>query len=146
MGLGLRSVAAAAVLLGMWMQSASPEGSVLFSYVQTDDFCERFEASRSITTSRWEGHNHLARKLATDARNRQKVSTAVPSGAGDQVVGKKDSSAVGWLHMLFTPGTCFCSCSCTTSYCIQRPPMHVTGIQPSDTCTAAVVADYMQCL
>jgi len=83
--LRLRSVAAvaaiaattfAAALLGMCMQSASPEGSVLFSYVQTDDFCERFEASRSITTSRWEGHNHLARKLATDARNRQKVSTA----------------------------------------------------------------------
>ena len=61
----------AAVLI---LQSASPEGSLLFSYVQTDDFCERFEASRSVTTGRWEQHNHLARKLATDARNRQKVS------------------------------------------------------------------------
>lgn len=55
------------------MQSSPPEGSILFSYVQTDEFCERFEASRCITTSRWEGQNHLARKLATDARNRQKV-------------------------------------------------------------------------
>lgn len=54
-------------------QAAPPEGSLLFSYVQTDDFCERFEASRCVTTSKWEGLNHLARKLATDARNRQKV-------------------------------------------------------------------------
>jgi hypothetical protein len=54
-------------------QSSPPEGSILFSYVQTDEFCERFEASKCITTSRWDAHNHLARKLATDARNRQKV-------------------------------------------------------------------------
>lgn len=55
------------------VQSSPPEGSKIFSYVQTDEFCERFEASRCITTSKWEGQNHLARKLATDARNRQKV-------------------------------------------------------------------------
>eukprot|EP00882_Tetradesmus_deserticola_P016571 GHRQ01017707.1.p1 GENE.GHRQ01017707.1~~GHRQ01017707.1.p1 ORF type:complete len:209 (+),score=44.28 GHRQ01017707.1:1522-2148(+) len=53
--------------------TAPPEGSLLFSYVQTDDFCEKYETSRSITTSRWEGKNHLAHKLLVDARNRQKV-------------------------------------------------------------------------
>jgi Meckel syndrome type 1 protein len=55
------------------LQTAGPEGSLLFSYVQTDDFCEKFETSRSITTSRWEGKNHLANKLLVDPRNRQKV-------------------------------------------------------------------------
>lgn len=55
------------------LQTASPEGSILFSYVQTDDFCEKYETSRSITTSKWEGQNHLANKLLTDPRNRQKV-------------------------------------------------------------------------
>lgn len=64
------------LLLLLLLQSSPPEGSILFSYVQTDEFCERFEASRCITTSKWEGNNHLARKLATDARNRQKVRAA----------------------------------------------------------------------
>ncbi|WIA10234.1 hypothetical protein OEZ85_010434 [Tetradesmus obliquus] len=53
--------------------TAGPDGSLLFSYVQTDDYCERYETSRSITTSRWEGQNHLANKLLVDPRNRQKM-------------------------------------------------------------------------
>uniref|UniRef100_A0A383VLW8 Ig-like domain-containing protein n=1 Tax=Tetradesmus obliquus TaxID=3088 RepID=A0A383VLW8_TETOB len=53
--------------------TAGPDGSLLFSYVQTDDFCKRYETSRSITTSRWEGQNHLANKLLVDPRNRQKM-------------------------------------------------------------------------
>jgi hypothetical protein len=55
------------------LQTAPPEGSLLFSYVQTDDFCEKYETSRSITTSKCEGQNHLANKLLVDPRNRQKV-------------------------------------------------------------------------
>jgi Meckel syndrome type 1 protein len=58
---------------------APPEGSLLFSYVQTDDFCEKYETGRSITTSKWEGQNHLANKLLVDPRNRQKVGNCASS-------------------------------------------------------------------
>lgn len=54
---------------------------MLFSYVQTDEWCERYETSRTITTSRAEGCNHLTRKLARDARNRQKVSKGMYDAA-----------------------------------------------------------------
>ncbi|WIA30296.1 hypothetical protein OEZ86_000384 [Tetradesmus obliquus] len=68
--------------------TAGPDGSLLFSYVQTDDFCERYETSRSITTSRWEGQNHLANKLLVDPRNRQKMlnfhSMFIMADLGDQ--------------------------------------------------------------
>lgn len=73
-------ITTAVMLLLLLLQSSPPEGSILFSYVQTDEFCERFEASRCITTSKREGQNHLARKLATDARNRQKVRTPPYTG------------------------------------------------------------------
>jgi hypothetical protein len=82
------------------LQSSPPEGSVLFSYVQTDEFCERFEASRCITTSKWEGQNHLARKLATDARNRQKVRQSVtkPNCLIQQFVS-------GWVQLVQAAGS-----------------------------------------
>lgn len=65
----------AAMMSNVCLQTAGPDGSLLFSYVQTDDYCERYETSRSITTSRWEGQNHLANKLLVDPRNRQKVGS-----------------------------------------------------------------------
>lgn len=58
------------------MQTASPEGSVLFTYVQTDEFCERYETSKAVTTSSWESSNHLTKKLIKDPRNRQKAIEA----------------------------------------------------------------------
>eukprot|EP00775_Hariotina_reticulata_P010980 gene10980-11135_t len=53
--------------------TAPPEGSLLFSYVQTDEFCERFETARAVTTSSWEHENHLTAKLISNRRNRQKM-------------------------------------------------------------------------
>eukprot|EP00878_Enallax_costatus_P019540 GHUV01020615.1.p1 GENE.GHUV01020615.1~~GHUV01020615.1.p1 ORF type:complete len:419 (+),score=117.15 GHUV01020615.1:376-1632(+) len=53
--------------------TASPEGCILFTYVQTDEFCERYETSKAVTTSSWESRNHLTHKLIRDPRNRQKM-------------------------------------------------------------------------
>lgn len=55
-------------------QAETPEGSVLFSYVHTDEFCERAETSKAVSTSESERGNHLVQKLLHDARNRQKVN------------------------------------------------------------------------
>jgi len=54
-------------------QMQPPDGSLLFSYVHTDEFCERAETAKAITTSSSEGSNHLVRRLLRNPRNRQKV-------------------------------------------------------------------------
>lgn len=55
------------------MQLEDPEGSVLFTYVHTDNFCDRYELGRQVTTSSSEGSNYLVRKLLKEPRNRHKV-------------------------------------------------------------------------
>lgn len=47
--------------------------SVLFSYVQTDDYCDRAEMDRHVTTSAKEHSAPLVQKLLLNPRNRQKV-------------------------------------------------------------------------
>jgi hypothetical protein len=55
------------------LQTEDPEGSLIFSYVQTDDYCDSYEINKEVTTSKRESTNHLVQLLLKNVRNRQKV-------------------------------------------------------------------------
>lgn len=48
-------------------------GSLLYSYVQTDDYADKEEQARRVTTSDSEARNWLASKLLASAKSRQQV-------------------------------------------------------------------------
>lgn len=54
-------------------QVEDPQGSVIFSYVQTDAFCDATELSKAATTSPWERANHLVARLLREPRARQQM-------------------------------------------------------------------------
>ena len=56
-------------------QDPKVQGSILFSYVQTDEFCDTEELLKLITTSAYEEENLLYVKMLKDPKNRNKVGT-----------------------------------------------------------------------
>lgn len=50
--------------------------STLFTYVHSDQFCDREEMGKSVTTSANEERNPLVHKMMHDAKNRQQVGGA----------------------------------------------------------------------
>lgn len=45
----------------------------MFTYVHSDEFCDREEMCKSVTTSANEEKNPLVHKMMHDAKNRQQV-------------------------------------------------------------------------
>ncbi|MEW5298780.1 MAG: hypothetical protein WDW36_001863 [Sanguina aurantia] len=68
-GFGSQSNLAAAKLL----DPALVRQSTLFTYVHSDQFCDREEMGKSVTTSANEERNPLVHKMMHDAKNRQQV-------------------------------------------------------------------------
>lgn len=61
------------ILLCPVPQGGTQQCSVLFTYVQTDEYCDRAEMERHVTTSSREHSAPLVQKLLLNPRNRQKV-------------------------------------------------------------------------
>jgi len=59
------------------------QGSVLFTYVHGDPFCEREEASKAATTSSTEQQAPLYQKIMADAKRKQEVRWRWGAGGGD---------------------------------------------------------------
>lgn len=62
-------------------QDPKAQASVLFSYVHSDDFCEREELLKTVTTSAYEQEAHLYVKLMGSAKGRQEVGGAAWVGS-----------------------------------------------------------------
>eukprot|EP00967_Tisochrysis_lutea_P082265 scaffold113905_cov19-Tisochrysis_lutea.AAC.2 len=55
-------------------QDAGEQGSMLFSYVHGDEFCERQETDKALTTSSGEKAAPLFRKVMGDNKKKLEVS------------------------------------------------------------------------
>ncbi|KAJ9518573.1 hypothetical protein QJQ45_018610 [Haematococcus lacustris] len=52
---------------------AHGEGSLLFTYVHSDEFCDQEELSKTVTTSNYEHENPLYNRLMSNPKHRQEV-------------------------------------------------------------------------
>ncbi len=55
------------------LQDIPSQGSVLFSYINSDDFCDQEDILKRVTTSEAEKDNRLFKKLMSDPKSRQQV-------------------------------------------------------------------------
>jgi hypothetical protein len=67
----------------------SLQGSVMFSYIHSDPFCEVAEMHKTVTTSQHEHHNKLFGKLMSNPKSRKQVRVHVcvkEGGKGGRVM------------------------------------------------------------
>jgi hypothetical protein len=107
------------------MQATLPEGSLLFSYVTTDDACEAYQLDRAVTTSTGERRNRLLHRLLHESRERRKVRhtfmiDAVHGKAGGATTGAATPRTqrtrlhipIICLSSAATRSCCHCCCRC----------------------------------
>ena len=107
------------------MQATLPEGSLLFSYVTTDDACEAYQLDRAVTTSTGERRNRLLHRLLHESRERRKVRhtfmiDAVHGKAGGATTGAATPHTqrtrlhipIICLSSAATRSCCHCCCCC----------------------------------
>lgn len=76
------------------LQAPGTQGSLLYSFVQTDDYADKAEGTRKVTTSDHEHTNWLAAKLLANSKTRQQVLNFRSMHIMADLAGEQDTADV----------------------------------------------------